>query len=218
MGHSRHNLHAGWHRPLLILAGLLLCQVCPPGLESTMFALLAGCHNLGRSVASIFGTSLLTYLGVEPDGIVRDRHCFDRLWVVAVFQALAPLLTLCIIPSMIPNVSQTERLNLHGNSGDTGRLVDDMDPSLSMAAATSDSMWSSFCMWWVSGKALAQDQATSLRASLPEHAYGSMAQEASDLELICGNLHNWGPQHGYQYLTSLTFYRDSRKGQNYWKP
>ena len=64
------NVFARWAH---ILAGLLLCQVCPPGLESTMFALVAGCHNLGRSVASIFGTSLLTYLGVEPDGTVRDR-------------------------------------------------------------------------------------------------------------------------------------------------
>ncbi|CAJ1443684.1 unnamed protein product [Effrenium voratum] len=82
--------------------GLLLCQVCPEGLESTMFALLGGCHNLGRAVASILGTGtyLLAFLGVEPDGTQHDRHCFDRLWMAAVLQALAPLVTLCLIPRM----------------------------------------------------------------------------------------------------------------------
>ena len=160
-----------------IPAGLLLCQVCPSGLESTMFALLAGCHNLGRSVASIFGTYLLAYLGVEPDGTVHDQHCFDRLWVAAAFQALAPLITLCIIPSMIPNVSQTQRLDLQGGpSGDMGSFAEDGDPAQSMAAATRDSIWSSCCLWWA--KNSMHDSGARSRAVLPGALYGSTEEQA----------------------------------------
>ena len=135
------NVFARW---AYVPGGLLLCQVCPAGLEATMFALLAGCQNLGRSVASIFGTYLLAYLGVEPDGTVHDRHCFDRLWVAAVLQSLAPILTLALLPRMIPDASQTDNLCLtpEGPVGDTGGEFAS-NPSSSVALATSGSLWKS---------------------------------------------------------------------------
>ena len=34
---------------------LLLGQLCPKGSEATMYALLAGCHNLGNSGANMLG-------------------------------------------------------------------------------------------------------------------------------------------------------------------
>ncbi|CAJ1401374.1 unnamed protein product [Effrenium voratum] len=124
--------------------GLLLCQVCPEGLESTMFALLGGCHNLGRAVASILGTYLLAFLGVEPDGTQHDRHCFDRLWMAAVLQALAPLVTLCLIPRMIPDASQTDPLRLSGGPVAGTGGMEDSDPKLSISMATRGSLWRSF--------------------------------------------------------------------------
>eukprot|EP00438_Fugacium_kawagutii_P003481 Skav218362 [mRNA] locus=scaffold2066:70840:72486:+ [translate_table: standard] len=128
--------------------GLLLCQVCPEGLEATMFALLAGSQNLGRAVASIFGTYLLAYLGVEPDGTPHDRNCFDRLWIAAVLQSILPLLTLGLLPRMIPDASQTDRIRLtpDGPVGDTGGQLES-DPTSSVALATSGSLWGRLCLF-----------------------------------------------------------------------
>ena len=133
------NVFARW---AYVPGGLLLCQVCPEGLEATMFALLAGCQNLGRAVASIFGTYLLAYLGVEPDGTAHDSHCFDRLWVAAVLQSLAPFFTLVLLPRMIPDASQTDilRLTPEGPMGDTGGQGDSGLMS-SVALATGGSLW-----------------------------------------------------------------------------
>lgn len=151
------NVFARW---AYVPGGLLLCQVCPEGLEATMFALLAGCQNLGRAVASIFGTYLLAFLGVEPDGTVHDRHCFDHLWIAAVLQSMAPLLTLGLLPRMIPDASQTDHIRLtpDGPVGDTGGHVE-LDPRSSVAMATSGSLWgrlrSSLSIYWGAPLALA---------------------------------------------------------------
>jgi len=55
-------------------AGVLLSQMCPKGMEATMFALLAGCSNLGRGVASYFGAFMLLYLDV----VVRGIRCMNE--------------------------------------------------------------------------------------------------------------------------------------------
>jgi len=90
--------------------GVLLSQLCPQGMEATMFALLAGCHNLGRSVASYLGSFMLTYLQVSPSGLPHEELQFTRLWQAAACQALAPLLTLWLLPRMIPDAVQTDRI------------------------------------------------------------------------------------------------------------
>lgn len=90
--------------------GVLLSQVCPSGMEATMFALLAGCHNLGRSLANYFGSFMLVFLEVSPDGSARDETQFTKLWEAAIVQALAPLVTLWMIPAMIPDASQKDRI------------------------------------------------------------------------------------------------------------
>jgi len=111
--------------------GVLLSQVCPPGMEATMFALLAGCHNLGRSVASYLGAFLLTYLKVSPSGMPHEEVQFTGLWQAATCQAVAPLLTLWLLPRMIPNVTQTERIINYAGE-----------------AANSDSPYSRLCAAW----------------------------------------------------------------------
>ena len=47
---------------------VILSQLCPPGLEATMYALLAGCHNLGGAIASSTGAWVLQVLSVQPSG------------------------------------------------------------------------------------------------------------------------------------------------------
>jgi len=115
--------------------GVLLSQVCPPGMEATMFALLAGCHNLGRSVASYLGAFLLTYLQIRPNGMPHEEVQFQFLWKAAMCQAVAPLLTLWLLPRMIPNARQTERIIDYRGE-----------------AANSGSPWSRLRSAWDSGK------------------------------------------------------------------
>merc|ERR1719326_2616244 len=47
---------------------VILSQLCPKGMEATMYALLAGCHNLGGTVASSCGACMLKWLNVNPSG------------------------------------------------------------------------------------------------------------------------------------------------------
>ncbi len=42
---------------------VILSQLCPPGMEATMYALLAGCHNLGNSISANLGAYMLQLLG-----------------------------------------------------------------------------------------------------------------------------------------------------------
>lgn len=89
---------------------LLLGQLCPRGVEATMYALLAGCHNLGSSGAAMIGAYLLEYFGVTPNGSMDEGHRFDNLWKVALLGCILPTLTMLMIPVCIPNAKQTERL------------------------------------------------------------------------------------------------------------
>ena len=59
------------HVPLSFLPRpgvVILSQLCPPGLEATMYALLAGCHNLGGTISSATGAWVLQVLEVQPSG------------------------------------------------------------------------------------------------------------------------------------------------------
>lgn len=89
---------------------VLLSQLCPKGVEATMYALLAGCHNLGLAVASYIGAGMLKSLSISPSGADDEGHQFEHLWIAALIQAIAPALTLALLPSMIPNALQTEKI------------------------------------------------------------------------------------------------------------
>jgi hypothetical protein len=99
---------------------VLLSHLCPAGCEATMYALLAGCHNLGLSVASYAGACLLDSLGVTPRGAVNEGHTFDNLWIAGLVQAVMPVVTLVMLPWMIPNTLQTEKLLEPGASAIEG--------------------------------------------------------------------------------------------------
>merc|ERR1712072_243493 len=62
---------------------VIMSQLCPKGMEATMYALLAGCHNLGNTISSNFGAVLMIYLGVKPhgdEGGGPDTEYFKNLW------------------------------------------------------------------------------------------------------------------------------------------
>lgn len=121
---------------------VMLSHLCPSGVEATMYALLAGCHNLGMSVASYLGACLLETLEVAPRGAPAEQKEFENLWVAGLVSAVLPMLTMLLLPWMIPNARQTESLLKPGSSAIagspwqrwTGGLEED-DPGGDVAAA-----------------------------------------------------------------------------------
>jgi len=106
-------------------------QLCPAGMEATMYALLAGCHNLGIAVAYSFGAYLLQVLRCQPRGAVGESSQFDNLWMASVVATIMPMFTLVALPWLIPDAKQTDK------------LLDDTDRD-----ATAGSLWRQ----WIGGK------------------------------------------------------------------
>ena len=76
--------------PFLIMSG----QLCPPGIEGTLFALFMSINNLGSTVGSIVGAGLASLLDISSGS-------FDNLALGITIQVLCtfiPILLLFLIP------------------------------------------------------------------------------------------------------------------------
>merc|ERR1719240_464519 len=89
---------------------VIMSQLCPKGMEATMYALLAGCHNLGNTISSNTGALLLEYLGCQPSGAPNESKQFEYLWVGSALSSALPLVTCALIPWLIPDARQTDKL------------------------------------------------------------------------------------------------------------
>merc|ERR1719164_102826 len=89
---------------------VLLSQMCPKGMEATMYALLAGCHNLGNTLSEYMGAYILEKLEIRPSGADGETAQFDNLWIAALIATVLPTATLVLIPFMIPDAKQTDKL------------------------------------------------------------------------------------------------------------
>eukprot|EP00927_Polykrikos_kofoidii_P060013 TRINITY_DN55093_c0_g1_i1.p1 TRINITY_DN55093_c0_g1~~TRINITY_DN55093_c0_g1_i1.p1 ORF type:complete len:699 (-),score=52.26 TRINITY_DN55093_c0_g1_i1:144-2240(-) len=98
---------------------VVMSQLCPTGMEATMFALLAGCTNLGNQIADFLGAWLLAMLEVHPTGAVNETHEFINLWKASCVATLLPGVTIALIPLLMPRHRQTERLLFHSVSSAT---------------------------------------------------------------------------------------------------
>lgn len=98
---------------------VVMSQLCPRGLESTMFALLAGCTNIGSTISDYVGAFVLEELGVHPTGALNEGHQFANLWKASVIATMLPAVTLLLIPFLVPDALQTERLLLEQPSSAT---------------------------------------------------------------------------------------------------
>ena len=100
---------------------VMLAHLCPKGLEASMYALLAGCHNIGSSVAQYSGAFMLNQLGIQPKGAIGESAQFEDLWIAVTVSALLPLLSLALLPFCIPAKTQTEAiLTDHPHSATVG--------------------------------------------------------------------------------------------------
>lgn len=89
---------------------VILSQLCPKGMEATMYALLAGCHNLGNTISSSCGALLLEWLGCQPGGNPNESAQFKNLWIGSAISTVLPMLTLFVMPWLIPDAKQTDKL------------------------------------------------------------------------------------------------------------
>mmetsp|Transcript_45660 Transcript_45660/g.82171 ORF Transcript_45660/g.82171 Transcript_45660/m.82171 type:complete len:641 (+) Transcript_45660:151-2073(+) len=94
---------------------VLMSQLCPIGMEATMFALLAGCANVGTQVSDFVGAFILDYCRVHPTGEQGEDHQFDNLWKASLISTMLPIFTICILPFTIPDTKQTGSKLLLGN-------------------------------------------------------------------------------------------------------
>ncbi|CAE7300074.1 unnamed protein product [Symbiodinium necroappetens] len=85
---------------------IILSYFCPRGMEATMYALLAGCHNLGNTIASCWGALLLEMLDVNPTGGVGESAQFENLWKASLLASLMPIITVVALFQFIPDVKQ----------------------------------------------------------------------------------------------------------------
>lgn len=104
------NIVAQWNwMPQVVI----LSYLCPKGMEATMYALLAGCHNLGNSIASIIGAYLLHRLDCSPSGAPGESAQFQNLWKAALISSALPLVTALFLYRLIPDAKQNTSLVSH---------------------------------------------------------------------------------------------------------
>jgi MFS family permease len=89
---------------------VILSYLCPKGMEATMYALLAGCHNLGNTIASSTGALLLKEFGCQPRGEVGESDQFRNLWICSTISTVLPLLAILILYKLIPDARQNEQI------------------------------------------------------------------------------------------------------------
>lgn len=100
---------------------VILSFLCPKGMESTIYALLAGCYNFGSTVGSNCGALLLDSFGVNPSGAEDESDEFTNLWKAALIVSVLPLITTALIFVLVPVASQSE--SLVGASATEGSLL-----------------------------------------------------------------------------------------------
>eukprot|EP00927_Polykrikos_kofoidii_P085520 TRINITY_DN9328_c0_g1_i1.p1 TRINITY_DN9328_c0_g1~~TRINITY_DN9328_c0_g1_i1.p1 ORF type:complete len:586 (+),score=88.95 TRINITY_DN9328_c0_g1_i1:87-1760(+) len=89
---------------------VIMSYLCPKGMEATMYALLAGCHNMGNTIASNCGALLLERLGCKPSGSPNETAQFDNLWKASAVSAVLPFFAVCLLINLMPDARQDERL------------------------------------------------------------------------------------------------------------
>jgi len=89
---------------------VILANLCPKGMEATMYALLAGSHNLGMGIGSYCGALLLQLFECTPSGAVAESAMFDNLWKASLLSGVLPFITILSAFWLIPDKRQDESI------------------------------------------------------------------------------------------------------------
>lgn len=101
---------------------VILANLCPKGMEATMYALLAGCHNLGNTIAANCGAVLLEWLNCLPSGQPDESKMFENLWKASLISSMLPIFTIVSIFWLVPDARQVDRIIEESDSATTGSL------------------------------------------------------------------------------------------------
>lgn len=88
-------------------AVVLTSKVCPKGMESSVYALLASYQNLGSNVSRTLGVALISMLGIKTK-VPCDFTNLPKAILIA--HVLLPLLVFPLVFVLIPNAKMTDNL------------------------------------------------------------------------------------------------------------
>jgi folate/biopterin transporter len=103
--------------PVMVMAA----QMCPPGVEATLFALLMAMLNLGALLSHESGALLTHWLGIT------ETH-FDRMWLLVLLTNLSTLLPLGLLGWLPSAQAQLARVPDQPRSRGQAILQADADP------------------------------------------------------------------------------------------
>jgi hypothetical protein len=89
---------------------VMMLQLCPDGLEATVYALQAGSSNLGYGLSQYMGAFMLDTLQIKPTGLPGDGQQLEMLWLAALISLGLSLLPLPLLPWLIPDAKQDSSL------------------------------------------------------------------------------------------------------------
>lgn len=111
--------------------GVIMLSLCSPGMEASLYAIMAGSSNLGGAFASYQGAFVLEMLGVRPSGNMTGESAqFDNLWIASLISLCIQVVPLFFIHLLIPDAKQTQDLLIIDNAtveylSPTVALIDD---------------------------------------------------------------------------------------------
>eukprot|EP00668_Euglena_longa_P017466 GGOE01021876.1.p1 GENE.GGOE01021876.1~~GGOE01021876.1.p1 ORF type:complete len:640 (-),score=180.93 GGOE01021876.1:225-2144(-) len=89
---------------------ILISKLCPTGVESTVFSLLAGFSNFGLTISWYLGAYVLDWIGLGNIG-KGEVDDFRHAWKACLINACTPLTVLCVMPFLIPNARMSAPLS-----------------------------------------------------------------------------------------------------------
>ena len=122
---------------------VLTSKVCPKGLESTIYALLAGMQNMGQNVSQSLGAYMITAMGVRTQcSATEGNPCdcdFENLpALLFICHMFLPLLTIPLTWVLIPDIKMTDPIELGDEYYEL--IKDDQRQDLSVELRSKDSL------------------------------------------------------------------------------
>lgn len=104
---------------------MLMSQVCPSNMQSTVLALLVSCYSAGMQLASCIDAQILDWFQVRPTGALNEGVQFQNLWKAQLTCTALQAVGLILIPMLIPSEghSETSLLKRNQSCATTGSLL-----------------------------------------------------------------------------------------------
>ncbi|CCW65736.1 unnamed protein product [Phytomonas sp. EM1] len=91
---------------------VLLSRLCPLGLESLVYALMAGFSSLGRSGSTTLGAVVMAYIWPVKTKVPCDYS--NLPWLVFFSHGIVPAITIPFVFLLIPSAHICDKLDING--------------------------------------------------------------------------------------------------------